>query len=115
MVDPKLIPVIFKSEKQKDAQLIFIHLKGLHGVYTTLRAPTYIICIDFASIDLHIHAHYFSLAKTCQLVGPIFLYQVNFSAPLKWRPGHVPPLGTPLTSKVIKKKTQSCEISMNLL
>ena len=35
MVDSKLILVIFKSEKKKKK----------HGVYTTLRAPTYIICL----------------------------------------------------------------------
>ena len=48
MVDTKLISVIFKSEKQKK-KLIFIHfLKALHRVYTTIQAPTYIICLHFA-------------------------------------------------------------------
>ena len=83
-VNPKLISVIFKSDKQKTKQN---------------NAPPYIISSSYNMVYTHLWTNFnVSPAKMCFMVGPFFFqYQVDFRAPLKWRPGQITPL-SPISS-----------------
>ena len=91
MENPKQISVIFqksdKQKKKKGPQFVFIHIQSMYKaqIYTFLQER-----ITNSKLLSLISNQYVTNGWSI-----IFLYQDDFSAPLKWCLGHVPPFSLP--------------------